>query len=96
MITERTDTYLVTKSYGNTDYFEIIPEFPEECVVWPIGRENFPFEKYVPVAYPIGDFQIDRKRLMAIECKDEETALAILKEAVKRGVDKKKFELLNE
>lgn len=87
--------YLKTSDTWNTDYFMIVDEFPAGAVVWNIGRHNFPFPGFIPVAWPLDDCHIDRTRLMAVRCKDDETADAILKAAGRREVNSKRFALLN-
>lgn len=43
---------LVTENYNRKDIFEIVDEYPHGYIVWPIGRRNFPFTGYVPLAKP--------------------------------------------
>ena len=82
------------KYYGRTDVYEIVDEYPKGYIVWNIGRHNFPHESYVPLAKPLEDCHINPTTLKAIKVKDEETALLILKEASRRGVDEKRFKEL--
>lgn len=82
------------KKHGRTDIFEIVNEYPAGYVVWNIGRHNFQHESYIPLARPTSDYHIDLSSLKAIKVKDEQTALAILKEAARRGVDEKKFKAM--
>lgn len=84
-----------TDRWGDTRTFTIVDEFPDGAIVWPIGRINFPFDGYIPVVWPLKDFQIDGSRLMTLKCKSEQNALAILREAVKRGVTKSKYHTLD-
>lgn len=86
---------LTTSNYWHTDHFTVVDKFPAGAIVWNIGRHNFPFPEFIPVAFPIGDYKIDRKRLMAVRCKDAETANAILKAAGRHTVDAKQFADLN-
>ena len=73
--------------------FVIVNEYPKGYVVWAIGREHFKHECYVPLARLQEDgLHVDRASLKAIKVKDEPTALRILREAVLRGVGKRKFE----
>lgn len=90
---------LTSKTLHNTDTFEIVETFPYGYNVWNIGRRNFDFECYLPLAKPIPSkysFQrcIDAETLKAIKVKDEETALKILNIASYETVDKKRFEEL--
>lgn len=80
--------------YGKTDIYEIVDDYPAGYVVWNIGRHNFQHECYVPLAKPLANYRIDPTSLKAIKVKDEQTALAILKEASLRGVDEKKFKVM--
>ena len=60
-------------------------------IVWPIGRRNFPFTGYVPLAKPTDEpYHIDINTLKAIKVNDN-VADHILNEASFRGVDKAKF-----
>lgn len=84
-----------TADTWNTDNFKLVETFPNGAIVWNIGRHNFPFPGYIPVAYPIGDYRINRSRLMAVKCKDEKTADIILKRAGKGTINKETFLELN-
>lgn len=84
-----------TKDHWHTDQFKTVETFPNGAIVWNIGRHNFPFPGFVPLAYPLEDYRIDRYRLMAIKCKDEKTADRILKEAGRRTINKYSFYELN-
>lgn len=77
----------------NGDTFEVVNEFPMGYEIWNIGRHNFPFECYVPLARPLAEnrYYIDRTSLKAIKVNDEKTALAILKAAGRRTINEKKF-----
>lgn len=75
---------LVNKDrWGNVDEFEIVDEFPNGYQVWNIGRGNFPFEGYIPLAKPDTNrrFYIRRSNMKALKCVSEEEALYILKRA---------------
>lgn len=69
--------------WGHVDEFEIVNEFPAGYQVWNIGRENFPFEGYIPLAKPDPNrrFYIIRSNMKALKCASEEDALHILKRA---------------
>lgn len=43
---------LVTNNYNRKDVFEIVEKFPNGYVIWNIGRRNFPFKGYIPLAKP--------------------------------------------
>lgn len=90
-----TETSLITEDYWHRDEFEIVNEFPNGYIVWNIGRENFPFPGYLPLARPDDrPHYIKRKQLKTVKL-DEDLADKILKEA-SRGtygtIDKFTFE----
>lgn len=87
---------LTTSNYWHTDHFTVVDKFPASAIVWNIGRHNFPFPEFIPVAFPLENYKIDRSRLMAVRCKDAETADAILKAAGRHRVDAEQFADLNE
>ena len=67
--------------FGRTDVFEIVNKFPNGNVVWPIGRANFPYEGFIPLARPTDvPYHIDMNSLKALRV-DEPIASDILKEA---------------
>lgn len=90
-----TETALIKEDYWHRDEFEIVKEFPNGYIVWNIGRENFPFPGYLPLARPDDrPYCIKRDKLKTIKI-DERTADEILK-AASRGtygrIDKFTFE----
>ena len=42
----------ILRRQQRTDKFKIVDTFPLGYIVWPIGRENFPFPGYIPLAKP--------------------------------------------
>lgn len=95
---ENENIAFVVKRHGRTDIFEVCKEFPKGYVVWNIGRENFPFEGYVPLAKPIlyPPNHIELKTLKTIKV-SEDFALWLLKIASKGtygSIDKQKFHKL--
>lgn len=92
-----TDTALITEDHWHRDEFEIVSEFPNGYIVWNIGRQNFPFPGYIPLAKPSDQpFYIKRDKLKTIRV-DEDLADAILKEASSERIgqiDKFMFEEL--
>lgn len=81
MKTKVTETSLIREDYWHRDEFEIVNEFPNGYIVWNIGRENFPFPGYIPLAKPDDrPYYIKRKGLKTIKL-NEDLADAILKEA---------------
>ena len=90
---------LISKTMYNTHTFKVVETFPYGYNVWNIGRRNFDFECYLPLAKPEPSkypFQkcIDAETLKAIKVTDEETALKILNLSSYNVVDKKRFEEL--
>lgn len=90
---------LISKTMNNIHTFEVVETFPHGYKVWNIGRRNFNFECYIPLAKPQtsrNSFQqcIDPETLKAIKVKDERTALKILNLSSFGVVDKKRFEEL--
>ena len=88
---------LVSKTMHNTHTFEVVEEFPAGYVVWNIGRHNFGFEGFLPLAKPVAgrfDFQrlIDPKTLKAIKVVNEDMALKIMKLSHYSDIDKKEFD----
>lgn len=82
----------------NTHTFEIVETFPYGYNVWNIGRKNFDFECYLPLAKPEHRYPfqkcIDAETLKAIKVTDEETALKILNLSSCGVIDKRRFEEL--
>ena len=79
-----------------TDTFGIVDAFPPGYIVWNIGRHNFPFPGYVPLAKPSDKpHYIRLDSLRAIKVRDEQTALRILKAAAEREVDMDRFTSLS-
>lgn len=76
--------------FGNTHVFQIekdINNVPECYVVWAIGRENFPYEGYIPLAKRHSSLPnyMDTRNLIALKCPTEGVALSILKRASLTG-----------
>ena len=73
------------------DIYDIVDEFPTGYIVWNIGRHNFPYPGYIPLAKPTDvPFHIDLHSLKAIRT-DEALADYILKEAGRHRIDKDGF-----
>ena len=86
--------YLVSERWYRTDRFEIVGEFPFGYEVWAIGRENFPFPGYLPLAKFVGFCMEPGCKLKTIRV-DEMLADKALDYAVKYGsVDRKRLEEL--
>ena len=92
---------IVEKNWLRTDVFEQVAEVPDWYFVWPIGRQNFRYERCVPLAKDGKNEEewqcnIDVTSLKYIEVESEELALRLLDEAIRRGCDKEKFyEIVN-
>ena len=77
--------------------FEKTNEFPDGYEIWAIGRRNFEHKSYVPLCEVDENYNIKRDTLKALKVKDEAFALALLYEAIKRGVNKNKYnKMINE
>lgn len=93
---------IIDKSCFPTRKYEVVDEFPSDYIVWPIGRRNFQYECYIPLAKPIkGEYEfqanIDPFSLKCIKVESEALALQILKEAVRKGVDRNRYlEIVNQ
>lgn len=84
--------HLTGVKYYEERTFKKVDEFPEGAVVWNIGRSNFPFPGFVPVAFLKTEFYINPERLFAVRCKDEETALKVIKLGHHKRVTKSMFD----
>lgn len=74
--------------------FEKTNEFPDGYEIWAIGRRNFEHKGYVPLCEVDESRYVKRDTLKALKVKDEALALTLLSEAVKRGVNKKKYNIM--
>lgn len=79
------------KLIDGNNVFETTNEFPDGYEIWAIGRRNFEHKGYVPLCEVDGNNNVKRDTLKALKVKDEVLALSLLYEAVKRGVNKKKY-----
>lgn len=83
---------LVMEKFIDGSYvFEKTNEFPDGYEIWAIGRRNFEHKGYVPLCEVDENNNVKRDTLKALKVKDEVLALFLLYEAVKRGVNKKKY-----
>lgn len=73
------------------DRFQVIEQFPINYVIWNIGRENFPFEGYIPLAKLVDNCHVDLKSLKALKVENEKTALMLLKQAGRKRVNFNRF-----
>lgn len=84
-------TIINTDMWGQTREFEIIDTFPEGYVVWNIGRENFPYQGFIPLCNASPDYEVDIDTLKALFVGDETSALKIMRNAHRVTVNQKKF-----
>ena len=83
---------LIMEKFNDGNYvFETTNEFPDGYEIWAIGRRNFKHKGYVPLCEVDESRYVKRDTLKALKVKDEALALTLLYEAVKRGVNKKKY-----
>ena len=86
---------LVMEKFIDGSYvFEKTNEFPDGYEIWAIGRRNFEHKGYVPLCEVDENYNIKRDTLKALKVKDEAFALTLLYEAVKRGVNKQKYNIM--
>ena len=85
----------IDNGYGTEYKFEIVNTVPVGYQIWNIGRSNFPFEKMIPLCECSKDYRINPETLLADECKTEEIALKLLKEAGRRTVNKTEIDDAN-
>lgn len=71
--------------------FDVVDEFPNGYEIWAIGREYFDFEGYIPLCEVGKDYSVNTDTLKALKVKDETLALALMDEAIKKGVNKNKY-----
>ena len=81
----------IDNGYGTEHRFKVVDEIPSGYQIWNIGRSNFPFEKMIPLCECLKDYQINPDTLLAYECKSEEIALKLLKEAGRKTVNVKRI-----
>ena len=69
----------VLRRQQRTDKFKIVDTFPLGYIVWPIGRENFPFPGYIPLAKPHREkkYYIDPESLAALRCEKSDAILRL-------------------
>lgn len=78
--------------FSRVDEFDIVDKFPDGYIVWCIGRDNFPYKGYIPLAKPTDiPYNIDLKTLNALKM-DERLADDILSLAHRQEVNSLNFE----
>ena len=86
---------IVDKRWYRTDVFHVVSDFPENYIVWNIGRQNFPHDGYIPLAEIDETFDdmchIKTETLKTMFVGNELSDL-IMKAAGKNTVSKQEFE----
>lgn len=84
---------IINKLPFRTDEFEIVNEFPHGYVLWNIGRENFPFPGFIPIAQPKPEnmYHIRLDTLKALRLDDEDLCLHLMREGHRRWMDAPTF-----
>lgn len=75
----------------NDKTFEIVNELPHGYKIWNIGRENFKFEKYIPLCKTYNGCCVDIKTLKAFKVPSEELALKLMDISITKGLSDKKL-----
>lgn len=65
-------------------------------ILWNIGRENFPFQGYIPTAKPLPEYRIDITSIEALYVGDEGFALWLINKSIKRTVNLSDLDKLKE
>lgn len=83
-----TDKCFTCSKYKRVDVFEKVEEWGDNYFVWPIGRENFPFECWLPLCKDgVNEYEwqrnVDLRSLKAFKVKNEQIALACLDAAIR-------------
>lgn len=74
--------------FRRTDVFEIVNEFPNGYIVWCIGRDNFPYEGYIPLAKSTSvPYHIDLMQLKALKLEDDRLANDVISLAHRQEVN---------
>lgn len=74
----------VLRRQQRTDKFRIVDTFPRDYIVWPIGRHNFPFPGYIPLAKPHREkkYNIDLTTLTALRCEHSDAILRLASQTI--------------
>ena len=85
-----TDEFFVSSNYRKADVFIKVDEWPDGYYVWPIGRQNFQFEGWLPLCKD-GNLKhtVNTNALKAIKVRSEDVALRCL-DAANKGECKTK------
>lgn len=82
---------IINKNHWREDIYTIVDIFPRGYVVWNIGRRNFPYPGYIPLAKMSGDCSVDTTTLKAIKVETEEIAINIINAAAEKRIGKIDF-----
>lgn len=78
--------------FGRTDVFTEVDVFPWSYEVWNIGRHNFPHPCCIPLARPIGEYNVSLENLKFIKVETEELALEIMRHSAIGTVTREVFD----
>ena len=78
----------------NDKTFEIVNELPHGYKIWNIGRENFKFEKYIPLCQTYNGCSVNVNTLKAFKVSSEEFALELMDISITKGLSDKKLKEL--
>ena len=74
---------IINKKWYREDEYEIVDEWPAGYFIWNIGRENFMFPEYIPLAKKGNQpNHIDPTSLKAFKAPSEEIALKCMRAAM--------------
>lgn len=74
---------IIDKKWFRVDEFEIVDEWPDGYFIWNIGRENFMYPEYIPLAKKGNlPYLVDLTCLKAFKCESEEIALKCMRTAM--------------
>lgn len=80
-----------------TRTFEVVSEMPKDYKVWPI--DIYDLGNYIPLCTPLtkeNPFEVDVKRLVAIKVEDESFVRFVMRKAIRKPVNARRFKALKE
>lgn len=78
--------------FGRVDIYEVVDRWPTGYVVWNIGRSNFQYPGFIPLAKEGPEkYHVRLDSLKALRVNDEHLCLLVLREASLHGVNEKRF-----
>lgn len=85
---DMSDAYIANDRY----VYKVVDKWPSGGYqVWNIGRHNFEYEGYIPLAQVDANYRINPATLKALYVGDEGLCLAVLREASLHNVDEAEF-----